>query len=115
MPLLTIDRGALADTVIGNGVKLDNQIQIAHNVALGDNTAIAAGTVIAGSTHIGKNCVIAGACAIAGHLTLVEGVQINGMSKVTGSIHKAGYYSSGTGLDEHQRWRKKLCQVQAIG
>jgi UDP-3-O-[3-hydroxymyristoyl] glucosamine N-acyltransferase len=82
----TIDRATLGFTSIGNGVKLDNQIQIAHNVEIGENTVIAAQTGIAGSAKIGKNCVIGGQVGVAGHITIGDNVKIQGQSGVTSSI-----------------------------
>lgn len=102
----TIDRGALLDTYIGEGVIIDNQVQIAHNVVIGEYTAIAGCTAIAGSTEIGKNCTIAGAVGIVGHLTIVDNVHVTAMSLVTGSIKKAGAYSSGTPMLETAKWRR---------
>lgn len=110
----TIDRGALDDTRIGNGVKLDNQVQIAHNVVLGDYTAIAGCTAIAGSTTVGKYCTIAGACGITGHLHLADGVHVTAMSLVTHSIHESGAYSSGTSLDDNHRWRRNAVRFKQL-
>ena len=110
----TIDRGALDNTIIGYGVKLDNQVQIAHNVVLGDYTAIAGCTAIAGSTKLGKHCTIAGACGITGHLTLVDGVHVTAMSLVTHSITEPGAYSSGTGLDKNQKWRRNATRFKQL-
>lgn len=101
-----IDRGALGDTVIGDGVIIDNLVQIAHNVHIGEQTAIAACTGIAGSARIGARCIIAGGVGIAGHLTIADDVQLTGMSMVTGSIKQAGSYSSGTVNMPTQQWRK---------
>ncbi|HCH32941.1 MAG TPA: UDP-3-O-(3-hydroxymyristoyl)glucosamine N-acyltransferase [Oceanospirillaceae bacterium] len=110
----SIDRGALDNTVIGHGVKLDNQVQIAHNVELGDYTAIAGCTAIAGSTKLGKHCTVAGACGITGHLTLVDGVHVTAMSLVTHSINEPGAYSSGTGLDKNQKWRRNAARFKQL-
>jgi UDP-3-O-[3-hydroxymyristoyl] glucosamine N-acyltransferase len=110
----SIDRGALDNTIIGYGVKLDNQVQIAHNVELGDYTAIAGCTAIAGSTKLGKHCTIAGACGITGHLTLVDGVHVTAMSLVTHSISEPGAYSSGTGLDKNQKWRRNATRFKQL-
>jgi len=110
----SIDRGALDNTIIGYGVKLDNQVQIAHNVELGDYTAIAGCTAIAGSTKLGKHCTIAGACGITGHLTLVDGVHVTAMSLVTHSISEPGAYSSGTGLDKNQKWRRNAARFKQL-
>jgi UDP-3-O-[3-hydroxymyristoyl] glucosamine N-acyltransferase len=110
----TIDRGALDDTSIGHGVKLDNQVQIAHNVVIGDHTAIAGCTAIAGSTKIGKHCTIAGACGIVGHLTLADNVHITAMSLVTHSIEQSGTYSSGTGLQQNSQWRRNAVRFKQL-
>src|SRR3990170_3343023 len=92
----TIDRGALNDTVIGDGVKLDNQIQIAHNVRIGENTAIAACVGIAGSTTIGKRCTLAGQVGVVGHIEITDDVHITGATVVSHTIREPGTYSSGT-------------------
>ncbi|WP_428033922.1 UDP-3-O-(3-hydroxymyristoyl)glucosamine N-acyltransferase [Amphritea sp.] len=110
----TIDRGALEDTVIGDGVILDNQIQVGHNVNIGDNTAIVACTAIAGSTHIGKNCTIAGAVGIAGHLTIADGTHITAMTLVSKSILQPGAYSSGTAMEPHQQWKRNVVRFRQL-
>lgn len=103
-----IDRGAVHDTVIGEGVILDNLIQIAHNVEIGDHSAIASCTGIAGSTRIGRHCLIGGATCIKGHIEIADGVQISGMSMVTRSLRTPGQYSSGMPVREKQRWLKNI-------
>lgn len=110
----TIDRGAVDDTVIGNGVKLDNQIQIAHNVQIGDHTAIAGCVGIAGSTRIGKHCAIGGAVAIVGHLEVADNVTVTFMSCVTQSITRAGTYSSGAPLEENTKWRRNFVRMKQL-
>lgn len=110
----TIDRGALENTVIAQGVKLDNQIQIAHNVVIGENTAIAGATAIAGSTVIGQRCTIAGAVGIIGHLTITDDVHITAMTLVTKSIEKSGSYSSGTPLNKTAVWRKNAARFNRL-
>jgi len=110
----TIDRGALGDTVVGNGVKIDNQVQIAHNVVIGNNTAIAACTGIAGSTKIGQNCTFAGGVGVVGHLTLVDGVHITGMTMVTNSISEPGVYSSGTPFQKNSDWLKNAVRFKQL-
>lgn len=110
----TIDRGALDDTVIGNGVILDNQIQIAHNVQIGDFSAIAGCTGIAGSTKIGRNCTIAGDVGIAGHLDICDNVHITMRSDVTRSISKPGSYSSGTAMSTTAQWRKNAARFRQL-
>ncbi|MDH5518574.1 MAG: UDP-3-O-(3-hydroxymyristoyl)glucosamine N-acyltransferase [Gammaproteobacteria bacterium] len=110
----TIDRGAIDDTVIGNGVKLDNQIQIAHNVRIGDHTAIAGCSGVAGSAVIGKHCTIAGMCTIVGHIELTDNVHITAMSLITKSIKKPGSYSSGTAFEETTSWRKNSVRFKQL-
>lgn len=102
----TIDRGAIEDTVIADGVIIDDQVHIAHNVQIGEGTAIAGCVGIAGSTTIGAHCLIAGAAAINGHITIADGVQIQGMARITASIDKPGSYNSGTTTLETSQWRK---------
>ena len=109
-----IDRGALGDTIISNGARLDNLIQIAHNVVIGENTAIAANVGISGSTQVGANCTIAGAAGLAGHLTICDGVHLGGMAMVTKSINKPGAYASGTGLMEAGEWRKNAVRFRKL-
>jgi len=111
----TIDRGALKDTVIGNGVKLDNQIQIGHNVVIGEHTAIAGCAGISGSTVIGRRCMIAGGVGIAGHLRIADDVTVTAMSLVTKSINKAGIYSSSWPAEESLAWRKMLARFRRLG
>lgn len=110
----TIDRGALDNTIIANGVKLDNQIQIAHNVEIGEHTAIAAATAIAGSTIIGQRCTIAGAVGIVGHLTITDDVHITAMTLVTKSITTAGSYSSGVPMNKTSVWRKNAARFNRL-
>ncbi|WP_024692581.1 UDP-3-O-(3-hydroxymyristoyl)glucosamine N-acyltransferase [Pseudomonas syringae] len=109
-----IDRGALADTRIGNGVKLDNQIQIAHNVQVGDHTAMAACVGISGSTKIGKHCMLAGGVGLVGHIDICDGVYITGMTMVTHSITEPGSYSSGTAMQPADEWRKSAARLRKI-
>ena len=109
-----IDRGALADTVIGNGVKLDNQIQIAHNVQVGDHTAMAACVGISGSTRIGKHCMLAGGVGLVGHIDICDNVFITGMTMVTHSITEPGAYSSGTAMQPAAEWRKSAARIRQL-
>lgn len=110
----TIDRGAIGDTVIGDGVKLDNQIQIAHNVRIGAHTAIAGCAGVSGSTVIGQRCMIGGMVGIAGHLTICDDVMVTGLSFVSSSIRKPGYYSSGLPIDETARFRKNAARFYQL-
>ena len=107
----TIDRGALEDTVIEDGVKLDNLIQIGHNVRIGAHTAIAAGVAIGGSTRIGSRCTIAGAASVAGHLEIADDVHITATSAVPKSIGRAGVYSSGMPVRESRVWRRNVARL----
>jgi UDP-3-O-[3-hydroxymyristoyl] glucosamine N-acyltransferase len=110
----TVDRGALDDTVIGQGCKLDNLIQIGHNVQIGAHTAIAAHAAIAGSTIIGRYCQISGCVAVAGHLNIVDHVIVTGNSCVTKSIKEPGIYSSGTPLQKNKDWHKCNVRYKAL-
>lgn len=102
-----VDRGALSDTLIEDGVKTDNMVQIAHGVKIGAHTVIAGCTAIAGSTEIGAHCVIAGGVGIVGHITIAEKVTITAMTLVTRSIREPGSYSSGTPMSTTREWRKQ--------
>jgi UDP-3-O-[3-hydroxymyristoyl] glucosamine N-acyltransferase len=110
----TIDRGALEDTLIGNGVKIDNQVMIAHNVSIGDHTAIAGCAGIAGSTEIGKHCTLAGGVGLVGHITIADGVHITGMTMVTHSIKESGAYSSGTPFQKNSDWLKNAVRFKQL-
>lgn len=110
----TIDRGALSDTLIGNGVKLDNQIMIAHNVQIGDNTAMAGCCGISGSTKIGKNCMIAGGVGMVGHIEVCDNVFVTGMTMVTRSITEPGAYSSGTAMQPAGEWKKSAARIRQL-
>ena len=110
----SIDRGALGDTVIGNDVKIDSQVQIAHNVQIGDHTALAGCVGVAGSTRVGRNCMLGGGVGLAGHLTICDGVQVTGMSLVTNSITQPGVYSSGTGAMSNALWRKNAVRFKQL-
>ena len=110
----TVDRGALENTVIGNGVKMDNQIQVAHNVQIGDHTAIAGCVGIAGSAKIGRYCGIGGGAGILGHLEITDGVQVTAMSLVTKSIKDPGIYSSGTSVEPSKLWHKNYARFRQL-
>ncbi|MGB0846438.1 MAG: UDP-3-O-(3-hydroxymyristoyl)glucosamine N-acyltransferase [Thiolinea sp.] len=110
----TIDRAAMGETRIGNGVKLDNLIHIAHNVQIGDHTVIAACTGIAGSARIGSHCQISGMCSIAGHLTVADHTTITATSFVINSITEPGVYSSGTTIEDHASWRRNAVRFRQL-
>jgi UDP-3-O-[3-hydroxymyristoyl] glucosamine N-acyltransferase len=111
----TVDRGAIGDTVIGEGVKLDNQIQVGHNVIIGAHTAIAACTGISGSTTIGKRCRVGGMVGFAGHLTIADDVVITGCSLVSASIREPGSYSSGMPTVSTRAWRRMVAHLRRFG
>jgi UDP-3-O-[3-hydroxymyristoyl] glucosamine N-acyltransferase len=110
----TIDRGAIDDTIIEDGVKLDNQIQVAHNVRIGAHTVIAGCTGISGSTTIGRNCMIAGAVGIGGHLEIPDGTVVTGMTMVSRSIPKRGVYSGSLPFDEAGSWRRNAARFRQL-
>ncbi len=110
----TIDRGAIHDTVIHNGVKLDNQIQIAHNVEIGENTAIAACTGISGSTRIGSGCTLAGGVGVVGHIELADGVHVSGASVVSRSLREPGVYTGGVLAMPHKTWQKNIARIKQL-
>ena len=110
----TIDRGALEDTVIEDGVKLDNLIQIAHNVHIGAHTAIAACAAVGGSARIGSRCTIAGAVSIAGHLEIADDVHLTATSAVPNTIREAGVYSSGMPIQENRAWRRNVARLRQL-
>ncbi|WP_457673456.1 UDP-3-O-(3-hydroxymyristoyl)glucosamine N-acyltransferase [Thiolapillus sp.] len=110
----TIDRGAIHDTVIADGVKLDNQIQVAHNVEIGENTAIAACTGISGSTRIGAGCTLAGGVGVVGHIELADGVHVSGASVVSRSLKEPGVYTGGILAMPHKVWQKNVARVRQL-
>jgi UDP-3-O-[3-hydroxymyristoyl] glucosamine N-acyltransferase len=110
----TIDRGAIEDTVIGDGVKLDNQVHIAHNVQLGAHTVMAGQSGVAGSTIVGQRCMIGGQCGIGGQLTICDDVAVTGKSFVSTSIRKPGLYSGSLTVDEAARFRKNAARFHQL-
>lgn len=111
----TVDRGAIEDTVIEEGVKLDNQIQIAHNVHIGAHTAIAACVGIAGSSKVGRFCRIGGASGIAGHLSIADNVEISAHTLVTKSITEPGTYTGAYPFESNRDWRKNAASLRNLG
>jgi UDP-3-O-[3-hydroxymyristoyl] glucosamine N-acyltransferase len=110
----SIDRGALADTVIEDGVKLDNQIQIGHNCHIGAHTAMAGCVGVAGSAIIGKHCTFGGAAMVLGHLTIADNVHISSGSMVSRSIHEAGHYTGFYPLAKNAEWEKSAAIVRNL-
>ncbi|WP_296508972.1 UDP-3-O-(3-hydroxymyristoyl)glucosamine N-acyltransferase [Rhodoferax sp.] len=109
-----IDRGALQDTVIEDGVKLDNLIQIGHNVRIGAHTAMAGCVGVAGSATIGAGCTVGGGAIILGHLTLAPGVHISAATVVSKSIHKPGHYTGMFPIDENANWERNAASLKQL-
>lgn len=110
----TIDRGAIEDTVIEDGVKIDNLVQVAHNVHIGAHSAIAGCAGIAGSARIGKHCALGGGVGIVGHLQIADNVIVTGMSMVSHTITEPGVYSSGTPLQENAKWHRNYVRFKQL-
>jgi len=110
----TIDRGALDDTIISSGVKIDNLVQIGHNCLVGENTIIAGCVGIAGSAKIGKNCAIGGAAMILGHLSITDNVTISPGSMITRSIKTSGTYTALMPFQDHETWLKTAAKIKRL-
>ncbi|MBV7434312.1 UDP-3-O-(3-hydroxymyristoyl)glucosamine N-acyltransferase [Cardiobacteriaceae bacterium TAE3-ERU3] len=111
----TIDCGAIRDTVLEDGVKLDNLIQVGHNVHIGAHTIIAGNCVIAGSVRFGKHCVVGGASVFAGHIQICDGAQFTGHSSVSKSITKPGLYCSALTVMPHRQWARFVGKLKLFG
>jgi UDP-3-O-[3-hydroxymyristoyl] glucosamine N-acyltransferase len=109
-----VDRGALTDTVIEDGVKLDNLIQIGHNVRIGRHTAMAGCVGVAGSATIGAHCTVGGGAVILGHLSLADRVHISAASVVTRSIHQAGHYTGIFPIDDNAHWERNAAALKQL-
>jgi len=110
----TIDRGALDDTVVEEGVKLDNLVQIGHNCRIGAHTVIAGCVGIAGSAHVGRHCKIGGAAMILGHLDIADGVTISPGSMITRSLNKPGTYTALMPFQDHEDWLKTAAALRQL-
>ena len=110
----TIDCGAIEDTIIENGVRLDNQIQIGHNVHIGEHTAMASSVAVAGSAYIGKRCLLAGMVGVAGHITICDDVIINGKGMVSKSITEPGAYASNFPVEDARTWNRRVALIRRI-
>jgi UDP-3-O-[3-hydroxymyristoyl] glucosamine N-acyltransferase len=110
----TIDRGALDDTIVSSGVKIDNLVQIGHNCMIGENTIIAGCVGIAGSAKIGKNCAIGGAAMILGHLSITDNVTISPGSMITRSIKTSGTYTALMPFQDHEAWLKTAAKIRRL-
>lgn len=109
-----VDRGALEDTVLGNGVKLDNLVQIGHNVTIGDHTIVAGASAVAGSTRIGRRCALGGNVRVLGHIELVDGVMVTACSTIHHSIRRPGVYSSGVMEQDNSSWRRNALRFRQL-
>jgi len=109
-----VDRGAIEDTVIEDGVKLDNLIMIGHNCRIGAHSALAGSVGIAGSTTLGKRCIIGGQVGITGHVTLCDDVAVLGTSFISHSISKPGVYSSALPAEEAGAWRRIVARIKRL-
>lgn len=110
----SIDCGAIADTVIADGVKIDSQVHVAHNVRIGRHSAIAGRAAIAGSSHIGEYCTLGGGVGVTGHAQLADHVLVSGGSSVMGSIKRPGVYTGTVPSMEHSRWLKNFAQLRHL-
>jgi UDP-3-O-[3-hydroxymyristoyl] glucosamine N-acyltransferase len=109
-----IDRGALQDTVIEDGVKLDNLVQIGHNVRIGRHSALAGCAGVAGSATIGAHCTVGGGAVVLGHLSLADHVHVSAASVVTRSIHKPGHYTGLFPIDDNAQWEKNAATLKQL-
>jgi UDP-3-O-[3-hydroxymyristoyl] glucosamine N-acyltransferase len=109
-----IDRGALDDTVLGHGVKIDNLVQIGHNVRVGDHSAMAGCTGVAGSTRIGRHCTFGGAAMVLGHLEIVDHVHVSAATVISRSIMKPGHYSGFFPFDDNAAWEKNAATLRQL-
>jgi UDP-3-O-[3-hydroxymyristoyl] glucosamine N-acyltransferase len=110
----TIDRGSIEDTVIGNGVRLDNLIQIAHNVRIGEHTAMAAQSGVSGSTVIGRRCMFAGQSGLVGHITICDDVVIGGATMVSKDIREPGFYTASFPAEKDREWKRKVARFRRL-
>ena len=110
----TVDRGSMGNTVLEEGVKLDNHVQIAHNCTIGAHSVFAGSAGVAGSTKIGKYCMVGGATSISDHIEVTDQVIFTGRAMVTKSIKKKGLYSSGTGIQENHQWHKSVIRFRQL-
>jgi UDP-3-O-[3-hydroxymyristoyl] glucosamine N-acyltransferase len=110
----TIDRGAIGDTVVENGVKIDNQVQVGHNCRIGEHTVISGCVGISGSVTIGRRCMIGGMVGVVGHLQIADDVYLTGKTMVTHSITKPGLYSGQLPFDEARRFRRNSARFQQL-
>ena len=111
----TVDRGAIGDTVIEDGVRIDNLCMIGHNVRVGEHTAMAATTAIAGSTVIGKRCLFAGRSGAVGHINICDDVTVAGQSFISKDVTEPGIYAASFPADNARSWAKQLARFRRLG
>ena len=110
----TIDRGAIDDTVIENGVRIDNLVQIAHNVVVGEHTAMASMTGISGSTFIGKRCMFAGQSGVVGHISICDDVVVGGATMISKEIREPGFYTGSFPAEKDRDWKRKVARFRRL-
>jgi UDP-3-O-[3-hydroxymyristoyl] glucosamine N-acyltransferase len=110
----TIDRGALDDTVIERGVKLDNMVHIGHNCRIGEHTVICGCSGLGGSTIVGKYCVLGGGVGVIGHLSIADRVQVSARTLISRTISEPGMYSSGTGQMKTAEWKRSIVRFEQL-
>ena len=110
-----VDRGAIEDTRLKKGVRLDNLVQVGHNVTIGEHSVMAGCAGVAGSTNIGNNVMIGGGTGVNGHIEITDNVMVTGFTMLTHSIQKPGIYSSGLPMMENQEWHRVVARVKKIG
>jgi UDP-3-O-[3-hydroxymyristoyl] glucosamine N-acyltransferase len=110
----TVDCGAIGDTVLGDGVRIDNQVQIGHNVEVGEHTAMASGVAVAGSARIGSRCLLAGMVGINGHIEICDGVTVLGKAMVSKAITEPGVYASMFPIEEARVWNRRVASLRRL-
>jgi UDP-3-O-[3-hydroxymyristoyl] glucosamine N-acyltransferase len=110
----TVDRGSIEDTLIGNGVRLDNLVQIGHNVEIGEHTAMAAFTGVSGSTIIGKRCMFAGRAGVVGHISICDDVVVGGAAVVSKDIREPGYYTGSFTAEKDRDWKRRVARFRRL-
>lgn len=110
----SVDCGAIEDTLIGNGVRIDNQVQIGHNVHIGDHTAMAAGVAVAGSSRVGSRCLLAGMVGVVGHVEICDGVTVLGKAMVSKNISEPGAYASMFPIEDARKWNRRVASLRRL-
>ncbi|HET6628508.1 MAG TPA: UDP-3-O-(3-hydroxymyristoyl)glucosamine N-acyltransferase [Woeseiaceae bacterium] len=110
----TIDRGAIEDTVIEDGVRLDNLVQIAHNVRLGEHTAMASLSGISGSTVVGKRCMFGGQSGVVGHISICDDVMVGGATMISKDIREPGFYTGSFPAEKDRDWKRKVARFRRL-